>query len=312
MTNIPPPAPPLWSLSYSDATKHALYDNYKIVLLSELYSGGCWSAKDTPVPLLWIIYSWIHQANNYVWQRLQFYSSHADHQLSFTFTQPSSFFSTFHALQIVVEHESEYVNFEPTSDEDKKPALQDANATTPAADATAAPSAQTPTDPTVDDAVPRTLTRVDIHTQLDEGKRVLMRLDAELAFLHRAETSRLDEQIVKTERDLALVATKRDDMVKAARAPAATPPARPAARAALANKSAPLSLHAGFQRFSFVDTPPRQLVPAYGMDDDECITVSEAAHAAKTYLPGQALRRLLQKLGGVPRIAPQGKPYSIS
>ena len=186
------------------------------------------------------------------------------------------------------------MNFEPTSDEEEKPALQDAKATTPAADANAAPSARTPADPTIDDAVPMALlTRAEIHTQLDERNRVLMRLHAKLAFLKTAEATRLDKQIINTERDLALFVAKRIDTVKAARAPDATPPVRPAARAGLANESAPLSPYAGFQRFSFVNTSLRQLVFAYGMDDDECISEDR-------------FRSLM-----VPRIARQGKPHSI-
>ena len=156
------------------------------------------------------------------------------------------------------------MHFEPASDEEEKSALQDANANTPATDDTTAPSARTPDDPIINDVVPTApLTRADIHIDFDDGNRVLMRLNARVAFLETAKVTRLDEQIDKTERDLALLVAKRIDTVTAARAPAANPPARPATRAALANESATLSLHVGIQRFSMGNTSLRQLVSAY-------------------------------------------------
>ena len=115
----------------------------------------------------------------------------------------------------------------------------------------AAPSARTPANPAINDVVPTApLTRAYIRTHLDIGNRVLMRLNAKLAFLETAKATRFDEKMGKTERDLALLVAERIDTVQAARAPAANPPARPATRAAHANESAPLSLHVRFQRFS--------------------------------------------------------------
>ena len=95
------------------------------------------------------------------------YSSHADHQLSFT-SSLARFLSALRVLQRATKHESEYVHFEPSSAEEEKPVLQDAKATTPAGDANAAPSAGTPANPTINDVVPMApLTRADIRTHFD-------------------------------------------------------------------------------------------------------------------------------------------------
>ena len=66
------------------------------------------------------------------------------------------------------KHESEYVNFEPASDEEEKPALR--NATKPATEATTAPSASA--DPTVGGVTPTApLTRADIYNQVSGGAK---------------------------------------------------------------------------------------------------------------------------------------------
>ena len=76
------------------------------------------------------------------------------------------------------------------ADGKKKPTLPDAVATTPAAEATAAPPALA--NPTIGDAIPTApLTRAGIYNQVEEGNRVLKRLHDKLGCLNRAEAGRL-------------------------------------------------------------------------------------------------------------------------
>ena len=87
-------------------------------------------------------------------------------------TPPLPPFSRRQVLQMEPKHESEYVDFEPASDEEKKLTLSDA---APATGAAAALS--TPADPTIGGAIPTIqLTRADIDHQVEGGNRVLIHL----------------------------------------------------------------------------------------------------------------------------------------
>ena len=83
---------------------------------------------------------------------------------------------------MATKHASEYVDYEPPSDEEKPTLLEDVS-TAEAATATPAPA-----DPTIGGANPTApLIREDMYHQVEEGSRVLKRLHNQLAYLERAE-----------------------------------------------------------------------------------------------------------------------------
>ena len=129
---------------------------------------------------------------------------------------------------MATKHESEYVYYEPPSDEEKLTFPGDV----PAAEAATATPA--PADPTIGGANPTApLTREDIYHQLEEENRVLQGLHDQLACLERAEATKLDAKISQAEKDLALLVAQRADLPNAAGThPPTTTPARRAAQTA--------------------------------------------------------------------------------
>eukprot|EP00904_Undaria_pinnatifida_P000378 jgi/Undpi1/10340/HiC_scaffold_29.g12790.m1 len=214
------------------------------------------------------------------------------------------------ALQTAAKHESEYVDYEPPSNEEMPTLPEDVSA------AEAATTTPAPADPTFGAATPTApLTREDIYHQVEDGNLVLQRLHDQLACLERAEaTNKLDAKISQAEKDLALLVAQRADLPNAsgihlptttpARRAAQTAPAcaPPSTAATPSPPSPPFTL--GFENLDFVHTPIRQLVSAMGIkDDEERIIVSRVAYATKKYFPDHILREALEELGGVTDLA---------